>query len=615
MAGVGAGVDDADGDAGAGGDLPRLLGMPICRSPHWYGVKSLVRAVPAESRLSGSSSATRHKRKRRIAHGAMRAGRCRSSPRVGSGANPAYSANNRRNPCPFATPRRSGKARCRTARARCASASGAFEGPYSFSSRFEEGTGTNPEELLAAAHAGCFSMALAGALGRAEHAADPRVDDGRRPPQQDRRRLPHPAHRPPHRGRGPRHRRRQVPGDRRARPSRAARSRCCSSAAEINLDAKLVARLPSSDREHGVDTRSISCALDPLVGGVGQRRVAGPEVGRRDAPRRRRTPRRSSPAWPAAARRRAADERGQQRVVERRRRRRRDVDAPRRRRRPRAPSASTSRTWASASSRVRSGAKRWLSVDRGPVGHDVAGHAALDRHRLQRLAELAAVEHRPPLLVGGDRGQHRAEAVDGVAAHPRPGGVGPLARPASPRRASCPGSRPRSRAPVGSPRTAASPASRSGRSPNELARGRCTAAVDLLALVEDVGDVDRRARRRCGPARAARPARPSCRPRRGPTARRPRAGRCSLPLARHGVGVAGEDQPLRPRPSVGAGHQRCRRRGRPSSHGTARSSASRWSVIAASSWLTDGMSTSSAVSARAGRSRLTSRRRARAGCR
>lgn len=46
---------------------------------------------------------------------------------------------------------------------------GAFEGQYSFSSRFEEGTGTNPEELIAAAHAGCFSMALSGALGRAGH--------------------------------------------------------------------------------------------------------------------------------------------------------------------------------------------------------------------------------------------------------------------------------------------------------------------------------------------------------------------------------------------------------------------------------------------------------------
>jgi osmotically inducible protein OsmC len=44
---------------------------------------------------------------------------------------------------------------------------GAFEGQYSFSSRFEEGVGTNPEELIAAAHAGCFSMAFSGGLERA----------------------------------------------------------------------------------------------------------------------------------------------------------------------------------------------------------------------------------------------------------------------------------------------------------------------------------------------------------------------------------------------------------------------------------------------------------------
>ena len=48
-------------------------------------------------------------------------------------------------------------------------ASGAYEGPYSFESRFEEGTGTNPEELIAAAHAGCFSMQLSGVLGKAGH--------------------------------------------------------------------------------------------------------------------------------------------------------------------------------------------------------------------------------------------------------------------------------------------------------------------------------------------------------------------------------------------------------------------------------------------------------------
>ena len=45
--------------------------------------------------------------------------------------------------------------------------SGAFEGAYSFGSRFEAGEGTNPEELIGAAHAGCFSMALAGNLGEA----------------------------------------------------------------------------------------------------------------------------------------------------------------------------------------------------------------------------------------------------------------------------------------------------------------------------------------------------------------------------------------------------------------------------------------------------------------
>jgi len=41
---------------------------------------------------------------------------------------------------------------------------GAWEGPYSFGSRFQDEQGTNPEELIAAAHAGCFSMALAGLL-------------------------------------------------------------------------------------------------------------------------------------------------------------------------------------------------------------------------------------------------------------------------------------------------------------------------------------------------------------------------------------------------------------------------------------------------------------------
>ncbi|CAA9270695.1 MAG: Peroxiredoxin OsmC [uncultured Chthoniobacterales bacterium] len=49
--------------------------------------------------------------------------------------------------------------------------SGAYEGPYSFKSRFEEGTGTNPEELIGAALAGCFSMALSANLEKAGHPA------------------------------------------------------------------------------------------------------------------------------------------------------------------------------------------------------------------------------------------------------------------------------------------------------------------------------------------------------------------------------------------------------------------------------------------------------------
>ena len=49
---------------------------------------------------------------------------------------------------------------------------GAYEGQYSYRSRFEEGEGTNPEELIAAAHAGCFSMALANILSEAGHVPD-----------------------------------------------------------------------------------------------------------------------------------------------------------------------------------------------------------------------------------------------------------------------------------------------------------------------------------------------------------------------------------------------------------------------------------------------------------
>jgi osmotically inducible protein OsmC len=50
--------------------------------------------------------------------------------------------------------------------------SGAYEGPYSFRSRFQEGPGTNPEELIGAAHAACYAMALSAGLEKAGHPAE-----------------------------------------------------------------------------------------------------------------------------------------------------------------------------------------------------------------------------------------------------------------------------------------------------------------------------------------------------------------------------------------------------------------------------------------------------------
>lgn len=56
----------------------------------------------------------------------------------------------------------------KTGKGQISSESGAFkEMPYSFKTRFEDAPGTNPEELIAAAHAGCFSMALSAELGKA----------------------------------------------------------------------------------------------------------------------------------------------------------------------------------------------------------------------------------------------------------------------------------------------------------------------------------------------------------------------------------------------------------------------------------------------------------------
>jgi osmotically inducible protein OsmC len=60
----------------------------------------------------------------------------------------------------------------REGRGEVALESGAFRGPYTFKSRFEDGKETNPEELIGAAHAGCFTMALTAALARQQIAPE-----------------------------------------------------------------------------------------------------------------------------------------------------------------------------------------------------------------------------------------------------------------------------------------------------------------------------------------------------------------------------------------------------------------------------------------------------------
>src|SRR6476619_5185150 len=61
----------------------------------------------------------------------------------------------------------------KTGKGRISTASGVLSDTrYSFTTRFENGAGTNPEELIAAAHAGCFSMALSAQLGEAGLTAD-----------------------------------------------------------------------------------------------------------------------------------------------------------------------------------------------------------------------------------------------------------------------------------------------------------------------------------------------------------------------------------------------------------------------------------------------------------
>jgi hypothetical protein len=84
---------------------------------------------------------------------------------------------------------------------------GVFKGAYSFSSRFEEGQGTNPEELIAAAHAACFTMALSNILCRARALSRLGSDGRQGAPPSEGGGADDPAHRSGDRGAGRRDRR------------------------------------------------------------------------------------------------------------------------------------------------------------------------------------------------------------------------------------------------------------------------------------------------------------------------------------------------------------------------------------------------------------------------
>ena len=105
--------------------------------------------------------------------------------------------------------------------------SGAYKGAYSFQSRFESGTGTNPEELIAAAHAGLLLDGPVARPGPGRAPAEAGPHDGQGSPGKDGRRVRHPADRPGLRGRGAGHGRGGVSASRPSRRRRGARCRRC----------------------------------------------------------------------------------------------------------------------------------------------------------------------------------------------------------------------------------------------------------------------------------------------------------------------------------------------------------------------------------------------------
>ena len=116
---------------------------------------------------------------------------------------------------------------------------GAFEGAYSFLSRFEDGKGTNPEELIAAAHAGCFSMAFSNGLSQAgfppkrvQTTANVHLEKGAAG-------FEIPPHRPGDRSQRAGHQRRPVSRAGRKSQSQLPRLQALA-AAKISLNAKLV---------------------------------------------------------------------------------------------------------------------------------------------------------------------------------------------------------------------------------------------------------------------------------------------------------------------------------------------------------------------------------------
>ena len=154
------------------------------------------------------------------------------------------------------------------------------------------------------------------------------------------------------------------------------------------------------------------------------------------------------------------------------------------------------------------GGEAVVEGDGGEVGDDVAGHAAGHHHRLEGLAVLAPLDDGPALLEAVDEAQELAQAVDGVAAHPRPRRVGPLPAQADlhPQRALAPGLQ-LAAGGLAEDRHVA------GEQVGPVAQQVGQAVVlggDLLARVEDVGDVDRGIGDRLRAAPASRPGRPSC---------------------------------------------------------------------------------------------------------